>query len=79
MSLCSGASNIACCKPCDSNCRDLENSYNDANCIDKGGKCQHKTNNCLSDYQSGLCDGPTHRQCCGASQPGFNIELICCL
>ena len=69
--LCSGASNIRCCKPCDRTCVNTENSYNDKACTDKGGKCQHDTNKCSSGgYQSGLCGGPSARRCCGASGGG---------
>merc|ERR1712137_1502319 len=69
--LCSGASNIRCCKPCDRSCQNLENSYNDKACSDKGGKCQHNSNKCSSgSYQGGLCGGPSARQCCGASGGG---------
>ena len=69
--LCSGASNIRCCKPCDRNCQNTENSYNDKACTDKGGKCQHNSNKCSSGgYSGGLCGGPSARQCCGASGGG---------
>jgi len=69
--LCSGASNIRCCKPCDRSCQNLENSYNDKACTDKGGKCQHNSNKCSSGgYSGGLCGGPSARQCCGASGGG---------
>ena len=29
-----------CCKPCDKECQDLENSYNDFKCEQAGGKAQ---------------------------------------
>merc|ERR1712133_114730 len=64
--LCSGASSIRCCKPCDRSCQNLENSYNDKACTDKGGKCQHNSNKCSSGgYSGGLCGGPSARQCSG--------------
>ena len=69
--LCSGPNNIKCCKECNQACVNQENRYNDKACTDKGGKCQHNTNKCSSGgYQGGLCEGPSERQCCGASGGG---------
>ena len=68
-------SDIRCCKPCDRSCQNLEAGYNDRACQNKGGKCQHKSNKCSSGgYESGLCGGPSERQCCGSSSGGSNNE-----
>ena len=75
--LCDGQSNRRCCKPCDRSCQNTENSYNDRDCQNKGGKCQHNSNKCSSgDYQGGLCGGPADRECCGAS--GGNGDSTTC-
>ena len=74
--LCNGESNIRCCKPCDRACQNLEQSYNDRACTNKGGKCQHNSNKCNGGYQSGLCDGPSDRECCGVS--GGNDDPSSC-
>ena len=74
---CDVESNIRCCKPCDRTCQHLESTYNDRACTEKGGKCQHNSNKCSSGgYQSGLCDGPSSRQCCGAT--GGNNDISTC-
>ena len=37
----------------------------DSSCTNEGGVCQDKSNYCSSRYTSGLCEGPSDRQCCG--------------
>merc|ERR1711970_479911 len=68
--LCSGASNIKCCKPCNKSCQNTEAGYKDRACKNAGGECKHNTNKCSLGYSGGMCDGPSERQCCGASGGG---------
>ena len=38
----------------------------DENCLNKGGKCQHKLSNCQGKVKN-ICGGPEDRICCLSS------------
>ncbi|KAJ1081554.1 hypothetical protein NDU88_001734, partial [Pleurodeles waltl] len=67
--ICSGDTYRRCCLPCDATCiaNDKSWSTNDGGCTSKGGVCQLNSNYCDGSYSSGLCGGPTQRQCCSKS------------
>ncbi|CAK8680225.1 unnamed protein product [Clavelina lepadiformis] len=65
--LCRGDSNRRCCFRCASTpCVIRENRWkaSDGPCTNREGKCQQNSNFCRVSYHSGLCGGPTTRQCC---------------
>ncbi|XP_078493975.1 lysozyme g [Ciona intestinalis] len=71
--LCDGDSNRRCCQDCDNTCLSTENGYVsccDSQCTQSGGKCQDNTNYCSGSYSSGMCGGPSARQCCSAASSG---------
>ena len=39
--------------------------YYNSECENEGGFCQDKSIFCSGRYTSGLCEGPSDRQCCG--------------